>query len=177
MSRRVQENLIAMALFVVFVAVILMCQDFGPRARMIPLPLAILGLVLTTVQIIWQNLGSTEGLQMDMITVSAPEAAGKKEAEAQTDAKPGGDSTHSWRKEAGAFAIVGALLALVLLLGPVPAVFIFTAAYFALTRYYSFRTALVYTAVFTAVTYLLFFVALEIQPYHGLLAPLVEQLP
>lgn len=180
MSRRAQENLIAVALFAVFVGVILMCQDFGPRARMIPLPLAILGVILTVVQIIWQNLGSTEGLQMDMITVSAPEAA-RKGAEAQGDAKTSDDSrpdSHpSWRKEAGAFAIVGALLALVLLLGPVPAVFIFTAAYFALTRYYSFLTALVYTAVFTAATYLLFFVALEIQPYHGLLAPLVEQLP
>ena len=175
MSRRAQENLLAVALFAVFVGVILMCQDFGPRARMIPLPLAILGVVLTVVQIIWQNLGSTEGLQMDMITVSAPEAA-RKGAEAQGDAKSSGDSHHSWRKEAGAFAIVGALLALVLTLGPVPAVFIFTAAYFALTQHYSFRAALVYTGIFTAVTYLLFFVALEIQPYHGLLAPLIEQL-
>ena len=176
MSRRAQENLLAVALFAVFVGVILMCQDFGPRARMIPLPLAILGVVLTVVQIIWQNLGSTEGLQMEMITVSKPDAV-KSEVEAPVDTKADAGSRQSWRKEAGAFAIVGALLALVLLLGPVPAVFIFTGAYFALTRHYSFRAALVYTAVFTAVTYLLFFVALEIQPYHGLLAPLVEQLP
>jgi hypothetical protein len=176
MSRRAQENLAAVALFAVFVGVIWMCQDFGPRARMIPLPLAILGVILTVVQIIWQNLGSTDGLQMNMIAVSAPEAA-KKDPEGPADAKTDDGPSHSWRKEAGAFAIVGALLALVLLLGPVPAVFLFTAGYFALTRHYSFRAALVYTAVFTAVTYLLFFVALEIQPYHGLLAPLVERLP
>jgi tripartite tricarboxylate transporter TctB family protein len=173
MSRRAQENFTAVALLAIFIGVILMCQDFGPRARMIPLPLAILGVILTVVQLIWQNLGSTDQLQMDMITVSTPGAA-KEGTEAPAEARVVSDPRPSWRKEAGAFAIVGALLVLVLLLGPVPAVFLFTAGYFALTRHYSFRAALVYTAVFTAVTYLLFFVALEIQPYHGLLASLVE---
>lgn len=176
MSRRAQENMIAVALFAVFIGVILMCQDFGPRARMIPLPLAILGAILTVAQIIWQNLGSTDELQMDMITVSKPDAPGEEAAE-PAEARTAVEPRPSWRKEAGAFAIVAALLALVLLVGPVPAVFLFTAGYFARTRHYSFRAALVYTAVFTAVTYLLFFVALEIQPYHGLLAPLVDQLP
>jgi hypothetical protein len=174
MSRRAQENLAAVVLLAVFAGVIVMCQDFGPRARMIPLPLGILGVILTLVQLAWQNLGSTDELQMEMITISAPDAGeGDEEAPAEAKAAPGPGP--SWRKEAGAFAIVGALLALVLLLGPVPAVFLFTAGYFALTRHYSFRAALVYTAVFTAVTYLLFFVALEIQPYHGLLAPVIEQ--
>jgi uncharacterized RDD family membrane protein YckC len=174
MSRRAQENLAAIVLLAVFVGVIVLCQDFGRRARMIPLPLAILGAVLMVVQLVWQNLGSTDGLQMEMISVAGSGAA-KAKPESPVQAQPA-DEPSSWRKEAGAFGIVGALLGLVLLLGPVPAVFLFTAAYFALTRHYSFRAALIYTALFTAVTYLLFFVALEIQPYHGVLAPVIEQL-
>jgi hypothetical protein len=34
---------------------------------------------------------------------------------------------------------------------------------------------LIYTTIFTAAIYLLFVAALQIQPYHGLLAPLVER--
>jgi hypothetical protein len=35
--------------------------------------------------------------------------------------------------------------------------------------------SIVYTLVFTAVVYLLFVVALEVQLYHGILEPLVER--
>lgn len=173
MSRRTQENLFAVVLLGVFVGVIVLCQDFGPRARMIPLPLAILGIVLTAVQIVWQNLSAADELQMELIAVPGRDAAMKlPEAAAETREQAG--TVPTWRQEAGAFGIVGALLALVLLLGPIPAVFLFTGGYFLLTRQYSCRAGLIYTALFTAATHLLFFVALEIQPYHGLLAPVIE---
>jgi uncharacterized RDD family membrane protein YckC len=174
MSRRAQENLAAAVVLAVFVGVIVLCQDFGPRARMIPLPLAILGVVLTVIQIVWQNLRSTDELQMDMIAVPAPGVAAPK-PETSAEAKPSAGKAPSWREEAAAFGIVAVLLALVLLIGPVPAVFVFTGGYFLFTRHYSFRAGLIYTAVFTAATYLLFFVALEIQPYHGVLAPIIER--
>ena len=173
MSRRAQENLAAVALLAVFAGVIVLCQDFGPRARMIPLPLGILGVVLTLIQIVWQNLRSTDELQMDMIAVPAPGVAAPN-PETSPGAKPLAGRAPSWREEAAAFGIVAVLLALVLLLGPVPAVFLFTGGYFLFTRHYSLRAGLIYTAVFTAATYLLFFVALEIQPYHGILAPIVD---
>ena len=60
------------------------------------------------------------------------------------------------------------------LVGIIPAVFVFTAGYFLLSRYCSWPASLIYTAIFTATVYLLFVVALEMQPYHGLLAPLFE---
>lgn len=174
MSRRAQDNLVAAVLLAVFAGVIVLCQDFGPRARMIPLPLAIFGAILTAIQLVWQNLGSTEELQMDMIPVPARDGvAGKTGTPPDTRAAAAGSP--SWRQEAGAFGIVAILLGLVLLLGPIPAVFLFTGGYFMLTRHYSFRTGLLYTVIFTVATYLLFFVALEIQPYHGLLAPVIER--
>ena len=173
MSRRAQENLVAAALLLLFAGVIYLCQDFGPRARMIPLPLAILGAALTVIQIAWQNLRSTDELQIDIISVPAQGMAAPK-PDTGADAKPSARKGPSWREEAAAFGIVAVLLALVLVVGPVPAVFLFTGGYFLRTRHYSFWAGLIYTAVFTAATYLLFFVALEIQPYHGLLAPIFE---
>ena len=171
MSWRAQENLIAAALLAVFAGVIWLCQDFGPRARMIPLPLAIAGIILTVIQILWQNLRSADDLQMDMISVRAP--AGEKEAgRAQPEAKTEKARRSIWRSEVGALSIIGAFVALIFVVGIFPAVFAFTAAYFVLSRQYSWKAGLTYTVILTAVMYLLFVVALQMQPYYGLLAPL-----
>ena len=168
MSRRAQENLICGLLLVFFCGVIWLCQDFGPRARMIPYPLAIFGIVLTVIQMLWQNLGSTDELQMDMISVQP--VAGL----AQPGAKEPGRKT-TWRDEIGALAIVGAMVGLIFLVGIMPAVFLFTGGYFVLTRQYSWKASLIYTSILTASVYFLFSVALQVQPYHGLLAPLLER--
>jgi len=168
MSRRAQENLICGMLLVFFGGVIWLCQDFGPRARMIPYPLAIFGIVLTVLQIIWQNLRSTDELQMDMISVQ-PVGGLAGSAPAQPDRKT------TWRDELGALGIVGALIGLIFLVGIMPAVFLFTGGYFVLTRQYSWKASLIYTAILTASVYLLFSVALQVQPYHGLLTPLVDR--
>jgi len=168
MSRRAQENLICGLLLVFFCGVIWLTQDFGPRARMIPYPLAIFGIMLTVTQILWQNLRSTDELQMDLISV---QPVGGLAEPAQRE--PGRKTT--WGDELRALGIVGALVGLIFLIGIMPAVFLFTGGYFALSRQYSWRASLIYTAILTASVYLLFSVALQVQPYHGLLTPLVER--
>lgn len=177
MSRRVQENLIAAVFLVLFAGVIVLSLQFGPRARMIPLPLAIFGLVLTVIQIAWQNLRSIDELQIDMfdMLVSQPENATVAKAEAPAEAATSAQSS-SWRREAGAYGIVAALLSLILLVGPLPAIFVFTGGYFFLSKHYSWRRGLIYTVILTAMVYLLFVAALGIQLYHGLLEPLVERM-
>jgi hypothetical protein len=173
-TRRAQENFAAAVLLVIFAGVIVMSLDFGPRARMIPLPLAIFGFALTMVQIIWQNLRPAGELRMDLISV-ADRPGGPDAGAAAEDPARASDRPSSWRREAAAYGIVAGLLALVLAVGPTPAIFLFTAGYFLATRHYSWRAGLVYTLLFTAAVYLLFFVLLEIQPYHGLLGPLIER--
>lgn len=173
MSRRVQENIVAGVLFCVFIGVIVMSLDFGPRARMIPLPLATFGAILIAIQIIWQNLRPEDDLQMDMLQMLTRRA--EQQSEDVQEPVEEGKRKSSWRREVVALGIVAVLVALILLLGPIPSVFLFTGAYFLLSRHYSWLGALVYTTAFTAAVYLLFVVALEIQLYHGLLEPLVER--
>jgi hypothetical protein len=173
MKRLAQENFVAVLLLVVFGGIIWLCQDFGPRARMIPLPLAIFGIVLTVIQIAWQNLRSTEELQMDLIAVRDPVPPTEGAA---PQPKARGERESSWRGELRALGVVALLVALVFTVGIIPAVFLFTGGYFVLTRQYSWLTALVFTTVLTLAIYLLFVSALQIQPYHGLLAPVVERL-
>lgn len=180
MSRRVQENLIAIAFLIVFLGVIVLCLDFGVRARKVPLPVAVFGLTLIVIQIIWQNLRSTEELKVDLLEVLARREekaiVPEKNAGAPVAAESAPNSQRpSWHREAGAYGIVAALLALVLLIGPIPAIFVFTGGYFLFSKHYSWLKDLIYTTVFTAVVYLLFVTALQIQLYHGVLTPLVER--
>ena len=177
MSRLAQQNVVAAVLLVIFGGIVWLCQDFGPRARMIPLPLALFGIALTVIQILWQNLRSTDELQMDLVSVTErPAGAVAPLGDAAAPGTPSHDDGSAWRREARAYCIVGLLIALIWVVGIIPAVFVFTAGYFLLTRQYSWLAGLVYTAVFTALIYLLFVTALQIQPYHGLLAPLIERL-
>jgi hypothetical protein len=175
MSRRTQENLVVLVFVAIFIGVIVLSLDFGPRARMIPLPLASFGLILALIQLVWQNLGSTETLRMDMIRVEKPRGVQAAAEEERAGEEKAQDAKPSLSRRAAAYGIVAALLALILAVGPLPAVFVFTLGYFLLTRYFTPWWALVYTSVFTGALYLLFFVVLQINPYHGLLAPLVAR--
>jgi hypothetical protein len=167
LSRRARENLVAAMLLAVFCGVIWLSLDFGPRARMIPLPLAIFGVALTLIQIVWQNVRAPDELRMDLIRVSDRASPGA--------AAPIG-TEKPVRSELHAYLIVAVLIGLIYALGLIAAVFVFTWGYFLLTRQYSLRAGLGYTVLFTAAVYFLFIVALQIEPYHGLLAPLVERL-
>ncbi|MGZ8267443.1 MAG: tripartite tricarboxylate transporter TctB family protein [Burkholderiales bacterium] len=171
MTRKVQENVAALAMLLIFTGVVYLCQDFGPRARMIPLPLAIFGIVLTLIQIAWQNLRSTDELQVELISVATPIAAQLPEGEkAPQEARP------LWYRELRAYFIVALLIGLVMVVGVIPAVFLFAGGYVLFTRHYGWVKGLTYTALLTLSVYLLFVVALQIEPYHGLMTPLIERL-
>ncbi len=165
MSRHAQENIVSIVLLLVFIGVIVLCQDFGPRARMIPLPLAVFGIVLTVIQMAWHNLGSPDELKMDLISIQAREAAAADSVQASERKSP-------VQREAVAYGIIGLLVAIIFLVGLMPAVFLFSAGYLWLSRYASWLRSLVYSSLLTLAVYLLFEVALQMQPYHGLLAPL-----
>jgi hypothetical protein len=167
MSRHAQENLVSVLLLAAFAGVIWMCQDFGPRARMIPQPLAVFGIVLTLIQLAWHNFGSPSEFKMDMISVQAPDIPVAEVFEAPVEKA-------SWLREAAAYGMIAVLLVLTFAIGVMPAAFLFTAGYFMVTRYCSWQFSLVYAAVLSASLYLLFVVALQMQPYHGLLAPLFQ---
>jgi len=179
MTRKLQENLIIGLIIAVLTGVIYLSLGYGPRARMVPIPVAAFGLLLALVQLIWQNVRSTDELYVDLLEVLTKRGDGGQspgaspespEATADTKEKP----SRLWPKELAALALVLGFLGLVLLIGPIPSIFIFTGGYFLISRHYSWPKALGYTAIFTIAVYLLFVVALEIQLYHGAIEPLVE---
>lgn len=167
MSRRAQENIVSLVLLALFGLVLYACQDFGPRARMIPLPLAVFGILLTLVQLAWHNFGSRQMPQVEMITVDTGALPASGEGRPRTERTA--EQLGRWG-EAGAYAIVVLLVGLVFAAGIFPAVFVFSAGYLVLSRYCTPLRGLAYAALMTVSIYLLFVAGLEMQPYHGLLA-------
>lgn len=177
MSRKLQENLIVGLIILILGGVIYLSLGYGPRARMVPIPVATFGLVLAIVQLVWQNLRSTDELYVDLLEVLTKRGDGgqRRSAMAETRAEEAIKAPpRLWPKELAALGLVLGFLGLVLLIGPIPSIFIFTGSYFVLSRHFSWLKALGYTLVFTIAVYLLFVVALEIQLYHGAIEPLIE---
>jgi hypothetical protein len=173
MSRRLQENLVAAVLLLLFVAVLVMSFDYGPRARLVPVPIAIIGILLTLAQLVWQNLRGADELHVDMLELVAGRDGSDRRRAAQNETGAAGQP--SLRAQARAFAIVAALVALFLVLGPIPAIFLFSAGYFILTGASWFR-GLLYAFLCAGSLYLVFGYILQVQLNRGLAAPLIGQL-
>ncbi len=177
MSRRLQENIVATAILFILLGIIYVSWGYGPRARMVPIPVAGFGVILMVIQIIWQNLRPAGELHVDLLEVltkreKAPAPMAKTKSSGDKDAA---GRAPPWRAEAMACGMVVLFTAMVFLAGPIPAIFVFTGGYFLSSRHYSWGRAVVYTALFTAAIYLLFAVALEVQLYHGVLEPIFSQ--
>jgi hypothetical protein len=173
MSRRVQENLVAAVLLLLFLAVLVMSFDYGPRARLVPVPIAIIGILLTLAQLVWQNLRGADELHVDMLELVAGREGSDRRTAAQTETG-GAAAEPSLRAQAKAFAIVAAILALFLVLGPIPAIFLFSAGYFILTGETWIR-GLLYAFLCAGSLYLVFGYILQVQLNRGLAAPLIGQ--
>ena len=117
MSRHAQENLVSLMLLVMYGVVLYLCQDFGPRARLIPLPLAIFGIVLTLVQLGWHNFGREESPPPEMIHVDTSAIVATAEGQPRTERTE--EQLGQWG-EAGAYAIVALLVGMVFLIGIFP---------------------------------------------------------
>jgi hypothetical protein len=169
MTRRVQENVIAVILFAIFVAAIIASTNYGPRARLVPIPIASLGAILTIAQLIFQNFRTNTQLQVDileMLTRKVEVRDGGTVSE-RDDVKKRIDSVFEGAafglKDLAAVGVVALLVALMLLFGPYAATFAFAAGYFIAARQYPILKALTYALGFSVSLYLMFDIILQVE--------------
>jgi len=168
MSRRAQENVVVLLLLAFFIAALVISLGYSPRARLVPVPVCGLAILLLLFQLVWQNLVSADALNVDIFDALTARAPSSK-PDADKQAEDG-----EWRRIVIALGFVGLLVALILLIGPIPAIFIFTCGYFLLSRHFSPAKAVAYTLVFTVAVYVVFVQVLQLQLYHGYLEPVAE---
>ena len=133
---------------------------------MIPMPLAVFGILLTLLQLAWHNFGGSRLPQAGMVAVDGDALPASGEGRPRTERTEG--QFGRWG-EAGACMMIALLVGLVFAAGIFPAIFVFSAGYLVLSRYCSLLRGTAYAALMTASIYLLFVTGLEMQPYHGLL--------
>ncbi len=183
MTRLTQENLLAAAMFFFFIGILVLSGEYGTRARLVPVPIAVLGILMLGAQVIWQNLRPADELNVDILEfltrrgidpTAAGKAGGDSSAEAPSPDSGPVDSPPKFKREVFAFGKVAAFVALFMLFGPFPSIFIFTFAYLSLSRHYRWAKSMAVTTIFVAVVYALFVEILDIQLYHGVLEPLIN---
>jgi hypothetical protein len=171
MSRRAQENLVGVIVLAVFVMLLVMTLSYGSRARLVPLPVSILGIIFALAQLVWQNLRSVDELRVNVLDVlGGRPAAAQQQATAAAPVAPSAERKQKFGGELSAFALILILLALVFTVGPLPTVFLFTAGYLGLTRHCSPLRAVAYGLICVAVLYGLFGFILGVQLNRGLLS-------
>ena len=178
MSRRAQDNLVGVIVLAVFLVLLYLTFGYSARARLVPLPVAVLGVILAVAQLLWQNFRSVDELRINPLDLVGspriPEAASATgsgipvapPSQTEVKRKPGG--------ELGAFGLLVILLALVYGVGPLPAVFLFTAGYLGFSRHCTPARAILYGGICAVVLYGLFGFALGVPLNRGLLSGFIS---
>ena len=170
MSRRTQENVIAGLLVAVFAVYLLTTLGLGPNARLVPVPIALLGLGFLLIQIVSQNRSDGKEFQLDLLASLTAGVASKEREEEPSRV----EAPRSFPRELQAIGFLATFIGLILLLGPIAAVFLFTTGFFVVTRHFAPLKAVTVAGLCTLALYLLFAVGLQLQMYYGVLASLLE---
>ena len=175
MSKRMEENIFAGLLLIVFISVIIMSFGYGERARLVPVPIAVGSVILTVAQLVILNFSKNIDLSVDASTLFRSTKSGKT---VQAERKNLEDSDIKVRKIEGGkeivgLGLVGLFLLLILLIGLLPAAFVFVLGYFIIIGKMKWFKALFYTVVCEASLYFLFFSLLEVQVEKGWLLSLI----
>jgi hypothetical protein len=173
MLRLLRRNFVEAIILCIFVAAIVACLDYSPRARLVPLTIAVIGALLTLGQIVMQNLHADEDLHVDllaMLTAKKGEPGAVPPPPASIAAAPqGGRKAPSLRRELTAFGLIGLLLVLFVLFGPIAAIFLFIAGFFVATGQYPAFKAVPIAACCTVLIYAIFAFGLDVQFSPGLI--------
>lgn len=173
MKQLLRRNIVEIIILCIFIAAIVASLSYSWRARLVPLTISVIGALLTVAQIVLQNLHADQDLHVDLLAILT---AKNREGGAPSSQQTGISSLPkverkgpSIRRELMAFGLVGLLLVLFVLFGPIPAIFLFIAGFFIATGQYPAVKAVPIALGATALIYLIFAFGLDVQFTPGLI--------
>ena len=173
MKRLFRKNIVEIIILGIFIAAIVASLNYSPRARLVPLTISVIGALLIIGQIVLQNLRVDQDLHVDLLAILTT----KKGAVGATTSQQAGISSlpktekkgPSIRRELTAFGLIGLLLVLFVVFGPIPAIFLFIAGFFIGTGQYPVFKAVPIALGCTALIYVIFSFGLDVQFSPGLI--------
>jgi hypothetical protein len=164
MTRRLQENILVAILIAVLAAVIWESFNFGPRARLVPIPIATIGILLLLFQLYWQNSRPAEDLNIDVfefLTGRKEETVGDLVATGKTKSRT--DPEMLRRREWVGLLMVVLLILSCMLVGPIPTALVYGLIYFRFVAEYSWLKTVLVTVILTGSIWILFGELLGVQ--------------
>lgn len=167
MSKRIQDNIVSVILLIIFSSFLYLSFNYSAKARLVPVPIAVASLVLCLVQLYIQNFAQNFDLHVDpsqfFKSTQNETASATNEARKSTVKKQGGSN------ELVGIGMVLIYLTMMILLGVLPAVFLFVLGFFILVGKIIWYKALLYAVICESVIYFLFVFILKVQMYEGLI--------
>ncbi|MDA8228010.1 MAG: tripartite tricarboxylate transporter TctB family protein [Desulfitobacterium hafniense] len=168
MSKKLENNVVALVLLVIFIGFLYLSFNYSAKARLVPVPIAIASIILIIIQLLIQNFAKNFDLSVDpsqLFKATQNEAAvTNQEARKNVQVKKQGGG-----KETTGIGLVLLFLAMILLIGMMPAIFLFVLGYFIILGQEKWLKALIYTAICEASIYFLFVTILNVHMYEGLI--------
>jgi len=167
MTKKTANNIVALAFLVFFIGIAIMTLNYGPRARLVPLPVAISSAVLISFQLYLQNAKNTKL----NLTVDAGEVLfGTKETK---KSKLNKKKESSVKKELIGLAVVLVFLTLILLIGIEAAILVFVTGYFRFINKNKWFRSLIFGIGTLLFIHLLFVTFLNVNFYNGVLESII----
>jgi hypothetical protein len=176
MSRRMQENIAVLLLAALFAAMIVMGLDYTPRARLVSMPVAVIGLGLALAQLAWQNFRAGDDLHVDALKLLAGRGEQAVEAVEASHAPPKARRGGRFADELAAFAMIAAVTTSFFVFGPLPTTFVFCTIYLAASRQSSWLRAALIAALVTLAIWFLFGEVLGIRIDRSLVGPMLHRM-
>jgi hypothetical protein len=168
MPRLLRKNIVEIIVLGIFIAAIVASANYSFRARLVPLTIAVIGALLTVAQIVLQNLHADQDLHVDLLAILTKKGEAGATTGADLSALPKKKGP-SLTRELMAFVMLGILLVLFVLFGPIPAIFLFIAGFFIGTGQYPAVKAIPIALCCTALIYAIFAFGLDVQFSPGLI--------
>ncbi|KKM10483.1 hypothetical protein SY88_12320 [Clostridiales bacterium PH28_bin88] len=171
MKSRTADNISAVVFLLIFIAFAVMSTQYGPRARLVPLPVAGVSAVMVLIQLILQNVkGGSLNLSVDAGKLFKAQNPLEKEAKKgfAGEQQPSSIKARDG-KEWGAFSVVLTFWVMIMLFGLDLATLLFVTLYFRVVNKERWIRSLIWGTGTWAAIYLLFTGILRIQLYKGFL--------
>lgn len=165
-------SLMDLAVLAALVAAALIASQYGARARMVPMVVAIGSIAFLVLQIVLELRGASLDIDQEEALMGEDARRAAEEAEAKEEAAFAEKiriATYEGGTIAGGILLVASYAALILLVGVVPAVFVFVLYFFLVISRLGFVTSLLLALATEAVIYGLFILTLGVRPNRGFL--------